>query len=207
MTSLCVVADTHQKHRQLELPVADVLVHCGDICSFRQEDMTTLKDVDSWFGEYPCEAVICIGGNHDYELEDGGFEFTNAVLLQDQLIEVAGLAIYGSPWCPDLPGFAFSAGESELLGKWKQIPAGIDVLITHTPPHGVLDLPTSQQRHLGCHYLRRELERICPRYHLFGHVHASYGASCEDSVHYVNASIVGGKDYQVRNPATILRIS
>ena len=49
MTSLCIIADTHKKHRQVAIPKCDILIHCGDFCSFQNHDIQTLEDVDMWF--------------------------------------------------------------------------------------------------------------------------------------------------------------
>ena len=125
MISISVVADTHGMHRGVSIPDCDVLIHCGDFCSFQQDDLQTLQDVDAWFGEVNADHVICIGGNHDFALQSGKFRFMNAAFLEDRVIEVAGLAIYGSPWCPDLPGFAYFASHEELIEHWKRIPAGL----------------------------------------------------------------------------------
>ena len=118
-----------------------------------------------------------------------------------------GLKIYGSPWCPDLSGFAFYAPEPDLVSRWSEIPSGIDILVTHTPPHGVLDVPSAGGVHLGCPHLRRAVSRIQPQLHVFGHVHASYGEYRVDEVRFVNAAVVGGRDFEVRNPPVTLAVN
>ena len=45
------------------------------------------------------------------------------------------------------------------------------MLVTHTPPRYHLDLPQA----LGCEYLLKEIWRVRPRVHVFGHVHAAQG--------------------------------
>jgi Icc-related predicted phosphoesterase len=207
MPSLCIIADTHRKHREVTIPKCDILIHCGDFCSFEREDEKTLQDVDSWFAEAPAKHVVCIGGNHDFLLQSGAFSFAHATFLEDRLMEVAGLSIYGSPWCPDLSGFAYYATDEQLMERWSKIPSGVDILITHTPPCGVLDFPTSGNPHLGCPYLRKELRRIQPRMHVFGHVHASHGEHTEDGIRYVNAAVVGGKNLDVRHGPTLCTLA
>ena len=204
MPSLCIISDTHRKHRAVTIPHCDLLIHCGDFCSFQMADLQTLDDADAWFAESPAANVICIGGNHDFPLQSREFRFAHAQLLEDSLIEVFGLVIYGSPWCPDLSNFAYYATHDQLVERWKQIPSEIDILITHTPPFGVLDVPTSGKVNLGCPHLRDELKRIRPKLHVFGHVHASHGTSTTRETHYINAAIVGGPDFEVRHaPMTI----
>ncbi|MEO0446859.1 MAG: metallophosphatase domain-containing protein [Verrucomicrobiota bacterium] len=200
MAKICLISDTHRKHRDLTIPACDLLIHSGDFCSFEQDDHQTLLDVDQWFQEVPAKQVICVGGNHDVLLESGEFRFAHATLLHDSGLEVEGLSLYGSPWCPNLPGFAYFADDDGLKEAWRKIPSGIDLLITHTPPFGILDLPTSQAQHLGCPLLREELTRIQPKLHLFGHIHASHGTHHEGQTHFVNASVVGGPHLELRHP-------
>ena len=204
MASVCIISDTHRRHREISIPVCDILIHCGDFCSFQQEDLRTLSDVDSWFSESPAKHVLCVGGNHDFLLQTQEFRFTHAQLLEDSGVEISGLSFYGAPWCPGLSGFAYFATADELMDRWRGIPSGIDVLITHTPPYGILDLPTSGTVHLGCPFLRKEIKRIGPRLHVFGHVHASRGLQETQATHYINASMVGGPDFGVcHTPAQI----
>lgn len=204
MRSLCIIADSHRRHRELIIPKCDILIHCGDFCSFGQNDEQTLEDVDIWFAEMPAKHVVCIGGNHDFLLHSGEFCFAHAVLLQDSSIEINGITIYGSPWCPDLSGFAFYAPEEELIERWKAIPEGIDILVTHTPPYGYLDVPSSGNVHLGCPHLTAELDRIRPRYHVFGHVHASRGLEENGATTFVNAAVVGGRALELHHGPTMI---
>ena len=206
MASLCLVADTHRQHRELSVPECDILIHCGDFCSFKQDDRNTLENVDEWFAEVPASRVVCVGGNHDFLLQRREFRFSHATFLEDSVVEIAGLSIYGSPWCPDLTHFAYYATEDELIQRWSQIPTGIDVLVTHTPPYGILDVPSSRMLHLGCPHLHDQLQRIQPRLHVFGHVHASHGTCTEGSTTFVNAAVIGGRDFEVRHAPTMLTL-
>jgi Icc-related predicted phosphoesterase len=199
MKTLCVIADTHRKHREITIPPCDFLIHCGDFCNFQEQDERTLQDADCWFAEAPATHVICIGGNHDFLLHSREFTFAHASFLQDRLVEIDGLSFYGSPWCPELAAFAYYATSDQLQERWRAIPSGIDVLITHTPPQGILDLPSSRTPHLGCPQLREELKRIKPRIHVFGHIHASHGSHTEDGILFLNAAMVSGRDYSVRS--------
>lgn len=50
-----------------------------------------------------------------------------------------------------------------------KIPIETDVLITHTPPKYHLDI------NLGCAGLLKEIWRVKPRLHVFGHIHSGHG--------------------------------
>lgn len=207
MASLCIVADTHRQHRALNIPQCDLLIHCGDFCCFGRDDAATLDDADTWFAEVPAKHVVCIGGNHDFMLQSREFRFAQATFLEDSGIEIEGLSIYGSPWCPDLSGFAYYATEEQLIERWQRIPTGIDILVTHTPPYGILDVPSSGSVHLGCPHLRGELQRIQPRLHVFGHVHASHGIHSHDGTQFMNAAVVGGGKFEVRYVPTLVTLN
>ena len=56
------------------------------------------------------------------------------------------------------------------LPPWDhRIPIDTDVLITHTPPRYHLDI------NLGCLSLLKEIWRVKPRLHVFGHIHSGHG--------------------------------
>jgi len=206
MKKICIISDTHKKHRSIIIPECDILIHCGDMCNFHQDDQATLEDVDMWFAESPAKEVVCIGGNHDFLLQSKEFKFAHAHMLEDRSIDIDGLTIYGSPWCPDLSGFAYYQCNDDLLKRWQAIPKGVDILVTHTPPYGILDLPSSGTTHLGCKHLLEELKRIQPRYHVFGHIHASHGKFTNGQTEFMNISIVGGRELEVKNQPVILEL-
>jgi hypothetical protein len=53
----------------------------------------------------------------------------------------------------------------------------VDILLTHGPPHNILDRTTARD-HAGCPSLLRHLGRMTnpPRLHVFGHIHEARGA-------------------------------
>jgi hypothetical protein len=57
---------------------------------------------------------------------------------------------------------------------WSEtVPEDIDILITHTPPKHHLDLPLPDG--FGCEHLLKEVKRVKPKLHVFGHVHWGAG--------------------------------
>ncbi|XXH02324.1 hypothetical protein Hte_008697 [Hypoxylon texense] len=95
-------------------------------------------------------------GTHQFELNNG-----------------AVLSVYASPFTPSLDdpwGFHYHPGQHDF-----DIPKGVDVVITHVPPHGVLDFAASGGR-AGCPNLFRAVAHAQPKLHCFGHVHEGWGA-------------------------------
>ena len=51
-----------------------------------------------------------------------------------------GYKFYGSPWSPTFYNWGFNADRGpDILKWWKKIPTETDILITHGPPHKILD--------------------------------------------------------------------
>jgi Icc-related predicted phosphoesterase len=57
---------------------------------------------------------------------------------------------------------------------WQQIPNNTDILVTHGPPKGILDLSYDRDDKLeycGDKELYNHVLRMMPKYHIFGHIH------------------------------------
>ena len=72
------------------------------------------------------------------------------------------------------------------------VPSGVDVLISHQPPFGVLDEAGESGKvyHCGSESLAQRIHEVRPSYCLFGHVHAGYGMTEKDCTVYVNAALM-----------------
>ena len=203
---IVVIGDTHGKHEDLGILEGDVLIHCGDFCDGFRKDPGDVGNVDAWFAKQRFEIILCVGGNHDFGVEDrirhGEPVFQHAVWLLDEAVVHRGLKFYGSPWLPHLQGWAFYQSSDGLRKKWSMIPDDTDVLITHTPPFGILDQPRSRNVNCGCAHLLERVREVKPQFHLFGHNHASAGMEKDDSTTFVNASVVDSSLEVVRPAVT-----
>jgi Icc-related predicted phosphoesterase len=200
---IVIISDTHEKHEELGVLAGDVLIHCGDSgYGFGASDKA-VDLLDDWFGRQAFRLILCIGGNHDFGLQARvGVRdpvFRNAVYLQDESLCYRGLTFYGTPWVPELANWAFYLPSDDLREKWRLIPDTIDVLITHSPPHGVLD-SNSRGKLCGCPDLLRRVFEVGPRIHCFGHVHASAGKLEIKGTTFVNASVVNSQYQIARRP-------
>ena len=171
---LVQISDTHGKHHLLgNLPEGDVLVHCGDITENGTEE--EVLDFLNWFIELPQRNKIFVAGNHDiclWDAKDIEDLPDNVHFLQDRGIIIDGVSFFGL-------GFNHPEGV---------IPEGVDVLVTHEPPIGVLDgIEGESWGNLGI--LRRVYE-VKPSYHLFGHTHEDNGTLTQDSIVFSNASLL-----------------
>jgi Icc-related predicted phosphoesterase len=191
MPRIVLLSDTHNCNEQISVPDADILIHAGDATNRGQVD--EIIAFNEWFSGLPHKHKIFVAGNHDWLFETRpkyaqSLLAENIIYLQDSLIEIEGLKIYGSPWQPRFFDWAFNLNRGdEIAEKWKLIPNEVDILITHGPPLGILD-ETPPGDFAGCEELRKRVEEIRPQLHVFGHIHFGYGTEEKFGVRFVNAS-------------------
>jgi len=197
-------SDTHMLHKKVAIPAADLLIFAGDMSVCR-----TLQDVagfNSFLKTLPHKYKVVIGGNHDHLLAaspDLGRELLkNVIYLQDESVLIEGIRIYGSPWQPifntNCDAFALSRGKA-IQEKWDLIPEDTDILITHTPPCGIMDEAGGVSH--GCSDLLKTVQRIAPKFHIFGHIHNHNGMQRVGCTTFINCNVKDKKG-QVRPALT-----
>ena len=213
MRIVCI-SDTHNCNEQISVPEGDILIHSGD-ATIKGTDQEVIKFL-YWFSSLPHEYKVFIAGNHDWLFQtEAIFARTliaesKIIYLRDSSTTVDGLAIYGSPWQPRFYDWAFNLNRGpEIAEKWAMIPEDTDILITHGPPHGILDEVENKfgDSHEGCEELRKRVEHIAEggrlRLHVFGHIHSGYGVHEEFGVRFVNASVCD-EEYQPTQPPIVI---
>jgi len=201
---LAIISDSHGFHPWLDMPEADVLIHCGDWCK-DFGSVSEMKEFADWVEAQPYKHKIVIAGNHDFPAQDndarckGNFKKRGIHYLKDSGVMLDGVKFWGSPWQPEFGGLAFNLPRGERLwDKWRRIPKDIDVVVSHGPPQGILDNVAHPddlfggESHVGCDQLLRRIRQVKPRLHCFGHVHVDYGVVEQDGVWFVNAAICKG---------------
>ena len=212
------IADTHEQHRQLTMPEGDVLLVAGDFTGRGRR--FEIEDFDAWLAVQPYKVKIVVAGNHDQMFESHPREaqklLPHATYLQDSEITLRSalfdhavkwrLNVYGSPWQPRFYHWAFNLdrGSEALHDKWRQIPTGVDVLVTHSAPKEIMDYDLRGDRG-GCELLRDELRRIKPRLHVFGHLHGTHDVVEKDGTIFVNASICD-EHYEVHREPIVIEL-
>lgn len=192
---IALFSDTHAAHGQIRVPEADVLIFAGDMTHCRTS--LDVSGFNLFLAGLPHRHKIVIGGNHDHILarnpEKAAQLLSAAEYLLDNSIVIDGVSIYGSPWHPVFnnracDAFALPRGKA-LREKWELIPSGVDILVTHTPPAGVLDQdgPVSH----GCSDLTASIAALKPRYHVFGHIHRHHGMITCGDTSFINCNVQG----------------
>lgn len=190
MPTIVCVSDTHGAHDITVVPDGDILLHAGDLT--RHGLLDEVDAFDAWLGRLPHPHKVVIAGNHDWCFERTPAEarrrLTNAVYLEDEAVVIGGLKVYGSPWQPRFFDWAFNLDRGpELAAKWALIPADTDVLVTHGPPDGILDL-TRRWLRVGDADLLARVREVRPKLHVFGHIHEAAGVYRSGSTLFVNAA-------------------
>jgi len=205
---IVIISDTHT-HLNPHLPLGDILVHAGDFTSTGTP--AQVNQFLQWFSAQPHRHKIFIAGNHDRLFEDAPeqaaqllAEYPNLIYLQDSAIQVEGINFWGSPWQPEFNDWAFNLrrGGPRLREAWNRIPIDTDVLITHGPPHGILDQVRGGP-HLGCEELKIRLAAVKPKVHVFGHIHDGFGVAWDESRLYLNASQLNEEYRPVNRPIEV----
>jgi len=206
-TRFVCLSDTHTHHDPIVVPDGDVLLHAGDFTL--DGSAISVSNFCKFLTAQPHKHKVVIAGNHDITFQPEFYE-TNwnrwhlkrgkqdavavkeslaacCTYLEDSETTINGIRIYGSPWQPAFGGWAFNLERGpEIRVKWKKIPEGIDVLMTHGPPkgQGSLAYPRTET---GCEDLLRVVRHIKPLVHIFGHIHESYGVTKDENTVYINA--------------------
>jgi Icc-related predicted phosphoesterase len=210
-----VISDTHGKHQSVNLPDdLDILIHAGDFCNSGHSS-EAIKFVQ-WFKSRKAKYKIFIAGNHDVCMErslekqmvlESIADDASVFYLEDGAVAIEGRIIYGSPWQPEFCNWAFNLPRGQALKeKWDLIPNSIDVLVTHGPPRSKLDLiPANYVRpgelpNIGCDDLLEAVNRVKPKFHVFGHIHYSAGRYLGKDTEFINAAICSESYWPVNDP-------
>lgn len=179
------ISDTHGYHDLLTIPKdIDLVIHSGD-CSNHRDPYNNEPEVRkfiNWFKSLPIEHKIYVAGNHDTSIEKGlvkkiDFSVYNIHYLENDYIDIDGIKIFGSPHTPQFGQWAFMKDRNKLHRFWSNaIHEPCDIIVTHGPPKGILDLSKNRDHQLefcGDRSLLNKVSEIQPAYHLFGHIHNS----------------------------------
>ena len=214
---LIVISDTHGFHKQLTIPDGDVLIHAGDFSM--RANMPVVTEFASWFKTLPHKHKIITAGNHDMACEANRVltaeTFGSGVhYLVHQSVQIEGLNFFASPysvaihdpspWC-----FDYQRDSTRARKLWDAIPTGTDVLITHGPPKGILDLVSDpyvgEDPNVGDVHLLRRVMEVKPNAHFFGHIHEGYGLyihPISPRTMFYNVSVCN-VNYRPVNPITV----
>jgi len=216
MIRALILSDTHTQHRNLKLPEFDMVIHCGDFADSLNMafNMGQAEDFLDWYSQLGGVKVL-IGGNHDVslgkylkreEIESKGIHY-----LEHESKVIEGIKFFGSPYTPRFgsPEWAFQYKRNRGQDVWRAIPDDTEVIVSHGPPKGILDLSrdfeTGEIVQCGCKSLYNKIEQLPKlRYHFAGHIHSNKDGPLNNSgifkkneLTFVNASCIMDGSYEL----------
>ena len=225
------LSDTH--NNVPKVPNGDIVLHAGDATG--RGSIQEVTKFIWWFSQLPHDHKVFVAGNHDFLFEEEPslarrmMQDAGIIYLQDESVTIRGFKIYGSPWQPEFCNWAFNLERGEQLAeKWAMIPEDTDILITHSPPYGILDkveelgwIKTQNEyddymrmsraesidkveKPVGCEELLKRVKIVKPRLHIFGHIHEGYGMEIIDETIYKNVSICNGRYQPLNIPQMVI---
>ncbi|HZL87142.1 MAG TPA: metallophosphoesterase family protein [Pirellulaceae bacterium] len=151
----------------------DVVVCAGDLGNVRRglaQTIAVLKAID--------KPTVLVPGNNESasELIEAARNWPSAVVLHGSGTQLTGVEFFGlGGGVPITPfgDWSFDLTEENAAKLLEACPKGA-VLVSHSPPQGVLDV-TSSGKSLGSSAVRQAIERCQPKLVVCGHIHACGG--------------------------------
>lgn len=177
------VSDIHMRKDMLSklLQVkGDMLLICGDFShTGTKKQLNYVLDIIS---KCDFKYIVATTGNHDIDMERNldyyKEKYPKIKFLNNEIIEIEGIKIYGSPYCVDYGGWAFPYYD-KIDCKQKTLPKeNVDIIISHEPPYD-RDLGFIYDKKYGNFYLRvlLEISEKAPQVLFCGHIHENGGVS------------------------------
>ena len=182
------ISDTHCQHEKINIPSdIDLIIHSGDFSNKKDTERNEKECTDfiEWFSSLDIKYKVLVAGNHDTSIQarlvtPEEIKNRGIIYLENASVKIEGLLVWGSPYTPRYGEWAFMRAEQELDSIWNTIPDDADIVITHSPPRGMLDLTfdsdsdgTPYYRLCGSQSLAERINEVQPILHCFGHIHNS----------------------------------
>lgn len=148
---------------------ADILVGAGDFANVRQNIHACLDVLQA-----VSKPMVLVPGNNESlaELNDACAGWENAHILHGSEVTLQGVSFYGiGGGVPVTPfgSWSFDLSEPDAEALLRALPSG-GVLVSHSPPKGVLDV-SSSGKSLGSTAVRDAVLRCKPKLVVCGHIH------------------------------------
>lgn len=177
MAKLIALSDTHNNYPNINIQ-GTYLVHCGDFESGNntvEESRIISSTFLGWLSRQKFKYKILVPGNHDSSFWKDRSWFlneakNNKVIVLDgtEVVTLDKLRFFGTPY------FYTCFKNKELITYIPDL-TDFDVLLTHCPPHGVLDFVPNSRENIGSLPLREYINENKVRLHIFGHCHEGFG--------------------------------
>jgi Icc-related predicted phosphoesterase len=203
---IVLISDIHGHLWDLDIPKGDVLCIAGDFVpsddhGLNYQKLWITNELHRWFESLleseVVKHIVFISGNHDLIYDDVFYKQKkedeyrqtlpkNVYYLRDSEVTIDGVRFWGSPWQNWFHDWAWNLYEPELAEVYKNIPEGIDIMLSHGPAKGYCDAVEEIYHHpvtgeeierygdpLGSHALIECIRRAKMKYVFSGHIHSA----------------------------------
>jgi Icc-related predicted phosphoesterase len=204
VTRIWFLSDTHSFHPKINVPHCDMVIHCGDESNFFKPVLNFKEAFPffEWFSNLDIKHKIFVPGNHSTAVYNNLItpdQYPNIKFLIHEFTEIDDIRIFGSPYVPAYGRLgAYMRSRDKMYEVWNSVP-DCDILITHGPPKGILDLTQDKETkkivQVGCNSLTKKVFEKKPIIHAFGHIHEekgcyNYGQLTRGSTTFINCSYI-----------------
>ncbi len=157
----------------------DIMLVAGDITHFGRAD-----EAERIFSMFPVRTVAVPGNCDPPDILPSHEKIMD---VHGKRVEYRGICFAGLG-ASNLTSFStlFTYGEENIYLILDSIMKDCDVMVTHTPPMGILDKTAFGHRG-GSESIRKVAEEQRPPLHVFGHIHESPGVEMHNGTVFVNA--------------------
>ncbi|EMR86847.1 putative ser thr protein phosphatase family protein [Botrytis cinerea BcDW1] len=173
--------DSFKMMSTIEAELKLVIAGNHDITLDKQNRAENMSDDE--YSEYHQSALDIMTGQ---SAKDARVTYLTEGTRTFSLKNSAKFTVYASPYTCGSMGFQYKINEDRFNNATQvvpgqisiatnPIPEGVDIVMTHGPPHTILDQVDGS--HKGCRNLLRAVGRVRPLMHCFGHIHEGSGAN------------------------------
>ena len=197
---IAAVSDLHG-HLSHSIPECDVLCIAGDIPPLLStaENWKSAQELHwletkflRWLKRQPFDECLIGWGNHDIFAMDPMTRRDAIIMLQNSMPGVTvldvdnpttvidGVRFSAYPYTPTIQqrnwAYSLPRGDHRVeLGLDYCVHPQTDVLISHGPPLGFLDLVPDRKENTGCAMLAKKIIEVAPSHVICGHIHEARG--------------------------------
>ncbi|CAL5972256.1 Calcineurin-like_phosphoesterase [Hexamita inflata] len=195
------ISDIHGLQRKiLSLPGGDILFVTGDVTSSTRPELEVVLEFFEFLQRQNYDFIVLIAGNHDKLFQEKSAEIRSLLkrypkifYLEDEMLCITvrdqPLRIFGTPHSALSWSSAFVLTKQQDIINRFQKSVNADIVLSHGPPFGILDL-TQKNENIGCGHLLNFIIKEKPKLHLFGHVHEAFGSESRWGTHFVNGAVL-----------------
>ena len=191
LSKFCLLFSPLYNYTNLDKSTSNLVTIFGNMLGNRDP----VLDTENYIKQDNPEIEMHTGGDHaeinrrcyelltDQDAIDHNIYYLENEAVTFNLSNGATFTVFASPLSEARPNgrkfFQYAKTDPNPFDEM-EIPENVDILITHGPPRGHLDVLDRNGRNVGCKKILRLVKELKPLLHVFGHVHEGRGQEIID---------------------------